>query len=187
MTRRMLAVVASGLVLGLALAGCGAGPDAATSATRSSIPGVDADDLGIAIRNARVPFAPEGYPAGGDAPVELSVVNNGPEPVQLVDQSSPGAGPVTVVSAVPVGDSTGPAGNGPPNGGAGPQLLLAPGEAVAATLQVTGLQAELTGTGSLPLVLTFDNGAGFMLNVPSTPPAELQPREPVEPAETGEH
>lgn len=196
---RMPVAAVSGLVLGLALAGCGAGQDAATSSARTSIPGVNADDQGVAIRNARVPFAPQGYPAGADAPVELSVINNGPEPVQLVDQSSPVAGTVTVVSAVPVGGSTGPGGEeppsgeqppggeGPPNGGAGPQLLLAPGEAVTATLQVAGLREPLTGIGSLPLVLTFDNGAGFTLAVPSAPPSEPQPREPVEPAEEEEH
>ncbi|MPZ27157.1 MAG: hypothetical protein GEV12_12290 [Micromonosporaceae bacterium] len=183
MTRRVLVAATIGLLLGLALAGCGAGSDAATSATRGSIPGVDADDLGVAIRNARVPFAPEGYAAGADARVELSVINNGIEPVQLVDLDSPAAGSVSVVSAAPVAGTAPPAGDGPPNGGAGPQLLLAPGEAVTAVLQVAGLREPLDGTGSLPVVLTFDNGAGFTLNVPSAPPAEPLPREPAEPAE----
>lgn len=181
MRGRVLAVAASGL-LGLAVAGCGAGQDAPTASNLSSVPGVNADDAGIGVRNVRVAFDPEGYPAGSAAPIELSIVNNGTDPVELVDLSSTAAEAVTVVSADQLGGQ-------PPNGGAGPLLMLPPDGMVEAILLASGLAETLDGTVPLPLVLAFDNGAVFMLEVPTAPPMEAQPREPADPeaGETEDH
>jgi copper(I)-binding protein len=173
----LVAVVAGGL-LGSALAGCGSGQDAPTAQTLASIPGVSADAAGVGVRNARIPFNPAGYPAGSEARVELSIVNYGTTPVQLLDLSSPAAESVTLVGAVQV-DPAGETG-GPPNGGVGPLLLLPPEQLVEVTLQVSGLADELDGTVSLPVTLTFDNGAAFALEVPVAPPAEPLPREPMD-------
>lgn len=171
MRSRVLVAAASGL-LGLALAGCGTGQGAPTSNTLSSIPGVNADDAGVAVRNARVPFAEAGYPAGGDAPVELTVVNTGTEPVRLVELSSPAAGSLTLAGVEYVG--------APPDGiGTGSQLRLPPGGLANATLTATGLIESLDGTVPLPVVLVFDNGAQLALQLPTAPPDEPLPREPM--------
>lgn len=179
-SRVWVAATATGGLLGLVLglAGCGTGQDAQTADTLSSIPGVNADDAGVAVRNVRVPFNRAGYPAGADAAVELSIVNNTQGPVQLVDLSSPAASSVTVAGTTRVGGSGTPGQpGGPPNGGPGPQLLVEPGGLVEARLQVSGLTEGLDGTRPLPITLAFDNGATFMLEVPTAAPAEPLPRE----------
>jgi copper(I)-binding protein len=180
-TRRVLLATASGL-LGLALAGCGAGLDAPTSQTLESVPGVDADVAGIAVRNALVPFAAGGYAPGEDAPLQLWVVNNNQEPVRLVAASAESVGSVTVTRAVQVGAPAGPEAVEPtePAGTAGPELAVAPGALVSATLQLTGLGQPLDGTALLPVTLTFDNGAAVSLEVSMAPPLDPQPREPMD-------
>lgn len=168
-------VAASGL-LGLALAGCGAGQDAASTRTLESVPGVNADAAGIAVRNAVVPFAAEGYPTGADAPLELSVVNQNDQPVRLVEASAEAVREVTVTSVVRVGGTATPA----PAEPAEPELVVGPGEVVNATLQLTGLGTALDGTSAVPVTLTFDNGGELPLIVPVATPLEAQPREPME-------
>ena len=185
MRSRVLVGVASGL-LGLALTGCGTGSDAATAANLTSAPGVSATDQAVAVRNAQVQFSPEGYPAGGDAPIELSVVNGGTEPVQLVDLSSPAAAEVTVTDVAYVGEQPGEPG-GPPNGGTAPELLLAPNGLADVTLLATGLTEPLDGLTVLPLELAFDNGAALSLELPVATPAEPLPREPLDLSEEEGH
>lgn len=170
-----MAVAASGL-LGLALAGCGAGQDAASARTLESVPGVDADAAGIAVRNAVVLFEAEGYPAGADAPLELSIVNRNEQPVRLVTASAEAVRSVTVASVVRVGGTAAPE----PAEPAEPELVVGPGELVNATLRLTGIGQPLNGTLAVPLTLTFDNGAEMTLNVPLATPLEAQPREPME-------
>jgi copper(I)-binding protein len=167
----------------VALTGCGAGPDAQTSRIVPAIAGVNADADGIQVRNAVVPFAPVGYPRGGDAPVELSIANSGQEPVRLVQLSSDGAGTVTVTSATPIGVPT-PS----PGGDAGTGVEIVPGELVAVTLQLTSLTQDLNATGSVPVTLTFSNGAELPLAVPmATPLDPLPAATPVVPEEELEH
>ncbi|HEY8474608.1 MAG TPA: hypothetical protein VIL37_18485 [Natronosporangium sp.] len=175
-------VLVAGLAAGTLLAGCGAGPDAATGETRPSIPGVDADAGDIHVRNAVVTFNPEGYAPGEDAPVTLSIGNVGQDTVRLVGVTSESAGSVTVASVTQVGLVS------PPPGGApgGQQVEVAPGQLVAVTLTATGLREPLTGAAVLPLTLTFDTGAELALEVPVAPPDQPLPRpEPV--VEAPEH
>jgi hypothetical protein len=173
-TSRVLVAAASGL-LGLLLAGCGTGQDAPTRSTLPSVPGASAEVDGIAVRNARVPFAPAGYPAGAGAPIDLTILNTGTDPVQLVDLSSPAATSLTVASTAYLGTSPDRPG-GPPNGGTGPELLLAPGDLVTVRLEATGLTAALGPLGVLPVRFVFDNGAELSLEVPTAPPTEPLPR-----------
>jgi copper(I)-binding protein len=170
-----MTVAVSGL-LGLALAGCGAGLDAASSRTLESVPGVDADVAGIAVRNAMVLFEAEGYPAGADAPLELSIVNRNDQSVRLVEATAEAVRSVTVASVVRIGGTATPA----PAEPAEPELVVGPGELVNATLQLTGIGQPLNGTSAVPVTLTFDNGAEIPLNVPLATPLEAQPREPME-------
>jgi periplasmic copper chaperone A len=159
-------LAAVGVVL---LAGCGAGQGAQTALTQPSIAGVSANADGIAVRNAVVPFSAAGYPAGGEAPIQFAVANNGREPVRLVQVASE-AGSAALESATPV-DTTAPPASG------GTELALAPSELVNVTVRVSGLAEELNGTSAVPLALTFDNGAVLSLVVPMAPPELPLPRE----------
>lgn len=187
-SRAWAAVAASGL-LGLLLAGCGTGQAAPSAATLESVPGVGADQAGISVRNAMVPFAAEGYATGADAPLQLSIVNRNPEPVRLVEAAAELVQSVSVDSVVRVGAQ--PTATEPPTTSteppaAGPELVVEAGQLVTATLRLTGLGQPLTGTMAVPVTLTFDNGGVLTLNVPMAAPMEAQPREPME-LEEAEH
>lgn len=187
MTRRLLVAAASGLLgfglVGSGLAGCGVGQDAATASTQSSIPGVNADRGGIAVRNAVVAAAPTGYARGDDAPITLSILNRGSEPVRLVSATSAIAASVAVVEAVRVGVTAPPE----PVAAGGGELAVPPGALVSATLRASGLTEELDGTRPVPVALSFDNGAVLSLNVPTASPPEPLPREPMTFDEGEEH
>lgn len=166
-------LLVTGVLGALVLAGCGAGPDAATSLTRPSIPGVNAEVGEVQVRNAVVGFAPGGYAQGDDAPATLAIGNAGQQPVRLTGLASEGAAAVTVVSATQVGAvSPAPAGET-----AALPLAVAPGRLLAVTLELTGLRQALNGTSAIPVVLTFDNGVELPLAVPMDTPLDSQPRE----------
>lgn len=156
---RGAAVVAAAL-LGLGLAGCGAGLDAPTSEAVPVVPGVnvDADDGSVLVRNATVPYQPRGYRAGGQAPVEMRIVNPGTEPVRLVSASSEGATRVQVPS----------------------QATFPPGEVTPLRLQLGGLRTAVDATGRIPLVLRFDNGVELSMQVPVAPPERPEERTPMD-------
>jgi copper(I)-binding protein len=162
----VLAAAVGGL-LGLVLASCGAGQTASTSQQGPSIPGVNAQAGSILVRNALVPYNPQGYPAGADLPVELSIFNGGPLPVRLVEVGSPVAGSVTVLDG-------------------GFPLEVAPGQRVAAELLLTGLAEPFDGLGTVPVGLSFDTGPGITLEVPMAPPEEPEVR-PTSVVEEEEH
>jgi periplasmic copper chaperone A len=154
------------------LAGCGAGQDAQTARTAPSIAGVSADAGGIAVRNAVVEFSSAGYPAGAEAPVRFAVVNSNPGPVRLTQLASEGAASATLASATTIGGAS-----APPDAGT-TELTLATNELVTVTVRLTGLTEELNGTSSVPLTLTFDNGAELPLVIPMATPEQPLPREP---------
>lgn len=151
-------LVAAGALLGVVLAGCGAGQDAATSLDRPSVPGVNASLDGIAVRNANVPAGGEGegYGIGETAPVVFSLINETDAVIRLVSATST------------LADSVDPAG--------GDTVEVPASGLRAVTLEATGLAEALDGTGSLPLELTFAGGAVLSLDVPVAPPAEPLPR-----------
>jgi copper(I)-binding protein len=156
------------------LAGCGAGQDAQTALTQPSIAGVSADAGEVAVRNAVVLFSSAGYPAGGTAPVQFTVANNGREPVRLSQVTSEAAGTATLISVVLPQASPAPA--GPPDGGA-VELSLAAGQLAIVTVELAGLTQSLDATSSAPVTLTFDSGAVASLVVPMASPEEPLPRE----------
>jgi hypothetical protein len=126
-----------------------------------SVPGVSVDDAGIAVRNAVVDFRTGGYDAGATAPVSLSIFNDTDSQVRLVEASSEDAGSVVLAG----GDSS---------------LAVPPGDFVATTLRVRALREPLDGTGSVPLVLGFNNGVTLSMTVPMAPPANrVGQREPM--------
>jgi hypothetical protein len=157
-TRGAAVVAVAGLVA-LVLAGCGTGRDAPTSLDLPSVPGVNlsADDGSVLLRNANVVFSLDGYPAGGQAPVELWLVNTTQETIRLVEVT---AGQATAVTF--------------------DELTLAPASAVPTTLEATGLNRRVDFSEPLTLTLVFDNGAEISAVVPMAPPMDDHlPREPM--------
>jgi len=81
-----------------ALTGCSAGQVASTTAVQPSISGLNTQspDGSLLIRNLQVVYTgPTGYPAGGTAPVEVSLFNETTQPMTVVISSVPQAGSVS--------------------------------------------------------------------------------------------
>ena len=103
-THSRVTLVAVAVASTVVLAGCAAGQVAQTAYQANSATGATVTVNGIAIRDAQITF-PEAaagtqtaavYRAGGTAPVEMHVINQGTQPDRLVSASSPVAGSVTV-------------------------------------------------------------------------------------------
>lgn len=78
-------------LLGMGLGGCSAGQVTRTADSQPAIVGVNAasEDEVILVRDAAIAFpGPDGYPAGGSAPITMVIVNQGFEPVRLVRAQS---------------------------------------------------------------------------------------------------
>lgn len=192
--RRSVLVAGVGAVGAMAaLAGCGAGKDAATAQDLPSVPGVNVSEDGISVHNAVVAFSSEGYAAGEDAPVLLTFVNQIGEQVTLADVTSPVAADSTVVAAteidtpdapakpeaLPEQEATPPPPTPPADNGSTPdgvEVSLPASSLVDATLALRGLSQDVDALTSVPLELTFDNGVVIPLTVTMTPPDEPQPR-----------
>ena len=104
-------VLAVGALVGaFALAGCGAGQITQTSSQASGVGGASANVGQIAVREAAFAFAGDGktaaiYPAGGTAPLTMTVVNVGVQDDKLTGVSSPAAASVNIT-----GDASIPSG-----------------------------------------------------------------------------
>jgi hypothetical protein len=93
--RRGAALLAGAAVAaGLLVSGCSAGQIAETAEKQASVPGTNADAevhdasgavIGrVSVRNVVVAYpGPEGYPAGGDAPLEVAIFNDTPKAVRV--------------------------------------------------------------------------------------------------------
>ncbi|MEV0606607.1 hypothetical protein AB0I61_09585 [Polymorphospora rubra] len=95
---RHRAALLGGVALATALlvSGCGAGQIAETAAKAPSVSGVNVDSPAgsVLIRNLHVVYqGPEGYPAGGEAPLVMSLYNQSDEPVMVRITATPAAGP----------------------------------------------------------------------------------------------
>jgi hypothetical protein len=188
MRRRTTTVLAAGAlaVIGLALAGCGAGQRAQTAEMLPRTPGVNAasPDGTILVRNAVIEFpGPEGYAAGGTATVQMSIFNDGTVPVGLVSLESAAASGVTLE-----GGDLGPAPTGPatteptptaPSGSDAPDLEIPAGGYVHTAVHLSGLRQAVGSTASVPVTLAFSGGQRLDLTVPMAPPDTAQPRSPM--------
>ncbi|MBL8927012.1 MAG: hypothetical protein JNM77_12345 [Pseudonocardia sp.] len=103
-THSRVALVAAAVASTVVLAGCAAGQVAQTAYQVNSATGATVNVNNIAIRDAQIafPVAAEGeqtaavYRAGGTAPVEMHIINQGTQADRLVSASSPVAASVTV-------------------------------------------------------------------------------------------
>jgi copper(I)-binding protein len=99
--RNRAKLVIGALIAAVAVAGCGAGQITQTSRQVAAVEGANTTAGQIAIRNAMIEFDEpvEGatiYPVGGNAPVEMVIVNSGGEVDRLVAASSPVAASVQI-------------------------------------------------------------------------------------------
>jgi copper(I)-binding protein len=101
--RRVLgSAVLTALVMGAALvmAGCGAGQITQTAGQQAAINGADAQVKTLAIRDAVLQFPPNGaYPAGSDAALQLTIVNDGSNDDELVSVSSDAAAGAVILGS----------------------------------------------------------------------------------------
>jgi hypothetical protein len=94
-TRRVAQFAGAVSVAAVALTGCSAGQVAETALKNPSTYGVNADnaDSSVVLRGLAVTYgSTKGYPAGGNAPVELSLFNQTTQPVTVRITSQPPAG-----------------------------------------------------------------------------------------------
>lgn len=125
--RAALLLAGLGATGSLLLTGCGAGQIAQTAGIVPGVPGVNADVTAAGgsymIRNLVVAYRdPKGYPAGGNAPLELTIFNETDEPVTVrVTSDSARAVVLTGAAAVPTPPAATPTPSAPaasPGGGA---------------------------------------------------------------------
>lgn len=92
-----IGIAATGLLLGLT--GCAAGQHAQTAEEAPVIDGVSADLGQIALRAVTVaPPSEKSFPKGGDAPLQLVIINNGRSDDELTKVTSPAAAQVRFFS-----------------------------------------------------------------------------------------
>ena len=117
-TRRAARATGAATLAAVALAGCSAGQVAETALKNPSVYGVNSDssDRSIFIRNLAVAYpGVAGYPAGGDAPLQVGLYNQTKQAITVLVSSRPATGAEGVVSAESVGltGATAPASSAP--------------------------------------------------------------------------
>jgi copper(I)-binding protein len=197
-------LVVGALIAAVALAGCGAGQITQTSRQVAAVEGANVGAGQIAVRNAMIEFeAPAHgaavYPAGADAPLEMTIVNSGAEVDRLVAASSPIASSVQIsgVLRIPGGQALAIEGapapavapqpteaTATPAPGAGETPTTAPPTPVAPPAEetepgaghivLTGLHEEIQAGRSYPLVLTFERAGDVRFDIPVANPDTLR-------------
>lgn len=196
------------------VAGCGAGQIAQTAKVVASVPGGSAStpvppnpdlrgDIGgtIFVQNVTVDYpGPDGYPAGGNAPLTLRIINNSNATITLASATSD-AGTVVLTSGGGVtapSDASSPSGSpsaspsGSPSASPSPasditlkpQTLAILSRGAGQYLEITNLTEALPPGLSVSLTLIFTDTANLpiapvSLGVPVAPPAVPASRSPI--------
>lgn len=173
----------------LVLSGCAAGQDAQTANQQPAIDGVNADAGLVGIRDAAI-AAPDAnsYPAGSDAALEMTLVNNGYDKDALVSVSSTAANAAIIgldgppssnkgVNVTPLESGSGSAGGSATvaatpsasasSSAATDQPIEIPGQSIVQVgVSIVGPSAVLTGltqplfpSQTVPVTLRFRSGA----------------------------
>lgn len=180
-TRTTGASLLTGALIGaLALTGCGAGQIASTAGQVSSSGGSNVEVGQIAVRDAVIVFDDqpvEGdavYPRGSDAPLSMTVINEGVEADRLVSASSAWAAEVVVGGATEVpggralvveGDIA-VAGAEAPGGSPTIEPNTAPDDGLATQVTLVGLLDDLRVGPTYEVVLTFERAGELRMQVP---------------------
>lgn len=160
-------------VSALALAGCAAGQQAQTAKVYSSIDGVNANLGPVGLRDAGIsaPRTVSGYTAKGNAPLTMSITNDGDQADQLVAVSSPAATSVKITAPAAPGTaapSTPSTATGQPAGiPVPPQGLVqvGPGQGNA-TITLAGLAAPLVSGQVVAVTFAFRTAGSKTVMVP---------------------
>lgn len=182
--------VVLGMVTAIMLGGCGAGQITQTSTQVSAVDGAAGTVGQIAVRDAAIVFGPSDtaaiHPAGGDAALQLSIVNFGATTDKLVGVSSPvarsvaidgnptisegrslivdgggaNAAPAPTVTAAPAGGPTTPAAIPTPD---------AQGD-TSAQMVLTGLTQDIRSGLTYPVIFTFERAGVVTVQVPVADP-----------------
>ena len=107
-TRRVAQAAGAAMAAVIALAGCSAGQVAETALLKAPVSGLSTQspDGALLIRNLQVVYnGPEGYPAGGSAPIEVSLFNQTQQPITVTITSRPPPGGVRRHRLRPAGSS----------------------------------------------------------------------------------
>jgi len=192
-SRTATSLSACALIGALALTGCGAGQIAGTAEQVATVSGSNATVGPIAVRDAVIVFGEEVegdtvYPRGSDAPMSMTIVNQGAEADRLVSASSAWAGSVEVSGtteipggrAVVVEGDTQVTGAAAPGGAPTVAPNTTPQPAEAAQIVLTGLLDDLRAGLTYDVVLTFERAGDVRLQVPigaASAPREDEPAE----------
>jgi copper(I)-binding protein len=171
----------------LLLSGCGAGQLAQTSEQVAAVGGTGGVVGDVAVRNAEIAWpaglAPTGavYRKGGEALVEMVIVNDGGAADRIVSASSE-AGSQVVVTGEQV---------------LAPQLPLVAGDegdvsaipgAKRITVQIAGLREDVVAGRTYPLTLVFEKAGPLTVDLPvAVPTVPRQDEAPAERAGEGGH
>jgi copper(I)-binding protein len=184
------------------LAGCGAGQVSQTANQQSGSEGANAGTSGVVVRNAVIEYsgtAADGnaYPAGGSAPLQMWIVNQGSDMDRLVSASSPAAasvqisgetevpgGQVLVVEGAPQA-ATGPATATPqpgataaptatPRPASTPGAVGVPGENRVVQMVLVGLREPVRPGLTYPIVLVFERAGEIRFDIPVGRPEEAR-------------
>jgi len=173
-TRRVATAAGAAMVAVIALAGCSAGQVAETALLKSPISGLNTQspDGSLLVRNLQVVYNdPQGYPANGTAPLEVSLFNQTEQPMTVTITSKPQQNVVAgIVSAQQVG--VGPFAPASASAPAAPAPALQPAKFTIAplgsetfltgdnpTLQAVGLSNKLVPGYSLSLIIEVSTGS----------------------------
>lgn len=164
------------LALAVALGGCGAGQVAQTAEQVSASGGAMGQAGQMLIRDAQ--FTYDGpipgdavYQPGDDAPLQVTIVNDGRDPDRLVDVRSPVAASGRIVgdSRVP-GRQTLTAGYDQPVA----QVALPP--AAVVDIALLGITEPVRAGLTYPVVFRFERAGEVRVEVPVENPEQLPPR-----------
>lgn len=185
--RNRAQLLVGAVIVAVAVAGCGAGQITQTSRQVAAVEGANVTAGQIAVRNAVIEFdgPAEGaavYPVGGNAPLQMSIVNSGAEVDRLVAASSPVADSVQIsgVLRIPGGqalDIEGAPATAAP-AAAEPTPVAAPPAAEApagvGSIVLTGLREDVRAGLTYPLILTFERAGELRFDVPVANPETLR-------------
>lgn len=181
--------VAVGVATAIMLAGCGAGQITQTSTQVSAVDGAAGTVGQIAVRDASIVFGPSDtaavHAAGGDAALQLSIVNFGATSDKLVGASSPVARSVTFDGNPSISEGRALiVGGGGTGGSGGDSAAPAPAPTAVATaiptpdaqgdtsarMVLTGLTQDIRSGLTYPVVFTFERAGAVTVQVPVANP-----------------
>jgi hypothetical protein len=165
---RAVQVAGAATVAVVALAGCSAGQTAETSLLQTPVSGLNtaSPDGGLLIRNLEVTYnSPEGYPANGNAPLEVSLYNQTKAPITVTITSR---AQQTVTAGIVSAQQVGVSGTVPSATSSVPPEPTGAGNTSPSSPPSVGISAEVSAPASAPSALPTDS-------VGPTPTAALQP------------